>query len=137
MSTSFLPSLPLQLSYPLLFGVLLVAGMFGGELVRLLRLPRIIGYVVVGFMLARRPGDGHQPDRRGAHLRRRWSGALRLGRRMDLKWMRRDWTLAASGLAESLGSFGAVFATLLAFNFSALEAGVVAAIAMGTCPRCC
>ena len=27
----FLPELPLTLSYPLLFGVLLVAGMLGGE----------------------------------------------------------------------------------------------------------
>ena len=32
---TFLPALPLQMSYPLLFGVLLVAGMMGGELARL------------------------------------------------------------------------------------------------------
>src|SRR5262245_38403296 len=49
---TFLPTLPLQLSYPLLFGVLLVAGMLGGEVAKSMRLPRVIGYVVVGFVIA-------------------------------------------------------------------------------------
>jgi Kef-type K+ transport system membrane component KefB len=53
---------------------------------------------------------------------------------MDLQWMKRDWTLAASGLAESLLAFGAVFATLLAFDFSPVKAGLAAAIAMATSP---
>ncbi len=52
MNTEFLPSLPFTLSYPLLFGVLLVAGMLGGELARIARIPRIVGYVVVGLALA-------------------------------------------------------------------------------------
>jgi len=52
MSSSFLPSLPLQFSYPLLFAVLLVAGMLGGEMARAARLPRIVGYVVVGMVFA-------------------------------------------------------------------------------------
>jgi len=34
MNPAFLPSLPFALSYPLLFGVLLVAGMLGGEAAR-------------------------------------------------------------------------------------------------------
>jgi NhaP-type Na+/H+ or K+/H+ antiporter len=57
-----------------------------------------------------------------------------LGRRMDLQWMKRDWTLAATGLAESLLAFFAVFAVLLAFEFSAVKAGIVAAISMATSP---
>ena len=52
MNTAFLPSLPLTLSYPLLFGALLVIGMLGGETARLFKLPRIIGYVLVGFAVA-------------------------------------------------------------------------------------
>jgi Kef-type K+ transport system membrane component KefB len=52
MNLSFLPSLPLTLSYPLLFGALLVIGMLGGETARHFRLPRIIGYVLVGFALS-------------------------------------------------------------------------------------
>ena len=50
MNASFLPALPFELSYPLLFGVLLVAGMLGGEIARAVRLPRMIGYAVVGFV---------------------------------------------------------------------------------------
>src|SRR5258708_22276112 len=57
-----------------------------------------------------------------------------LGRRMDLQWMKRDWTLAVSGLAESLLSFGAVFATLMAFDFTAVKAGIAASIAIATSP---
>jgi len=39
---SFLPSMPFEMSFPLLFGVLLVAGMVGGEMARSARLPRIM-----------------------------------------------------------------------------------------------
>jgi Kef-type K+ transport system membrane component KefB len=137
MNLDFLPSWPMQLSYPLLFGALLVVGMMGGEIARQLRMPRVIGYVVVGFML----GPLAQAMRIDLIDEARIFVELALGlvlfdlgRRMDLRWMRRDWTLVASGLAESLASFGAVFATLLACNFSAVEAGLVAAIAMSTSP---
>src|SRR5688572_20063988 len=116
MGTAFLPSLPLPLSYPLLFGVLLLAGMIGGEASRRLGLPRVIGYVVVGFIL--------EPFVRAAGLAPLMVEArifvdlalglvlFDLGRRMDVGWMRRDWTLAVSGLAESLLTFAIVFATL-------------------------
>ena len=57
-----------------------------------------------------------------------------LGRRMDLNWMRRDWTLAAAGLAESLLTFVAVFAVLMAFDYNAVVAGITASIAMATSP---
>jgi drug/metabolite transporter (DMT)-like permease len=57
-----------------------------------------------------------------------------LGRRMDLKWMRRDWTLAATGLAESFLTFIVVFFTLEALDFRTVPAGLAAAIAMTTSP---
>src|SRR5207302_1680330 len=44
MNPAFLPQLPFALSYPLLFGLLLVAGMLGGEAARAVRLPRLLGY---------------------------------------------------------------------------------------------
>src|SRR3954463_14634820 len=59
MNLSFLPTLPFDLSYPLLFGVLLVAGVVGGELARVLRMPRIIGYVVVGVVTGPLAGAMH------------------------------------------------------------------------------
>jgi Kef-type K+ transport system membrane component KefB len=138
MNTSFLPSLPLTLSYPLLFGALLVVGMLGGELARHFRLPRIIGYVLVGFAMA--------PIVEGLRIAPLIEAGrifvdlalglvlFDLGRRMDLTWMRRDWTLAATGLAESALTFGAVFWTLTELDFPAVKAGLAAAIAIATSP---
>src|SRR5512140_2286643 len=138
MNLSFLPSLPFEMSYPLLFGALLVAGMLGGEMARLLRMPRIIGYIVVGFLIG--------PLVQAMHMRPLIEEArifvdlalglvlFDLGRRMDVRWMRRDWSLAASGMAESTLSFLGVFATLLAFEFGPVQAGLAAAIAMTASP---
>ena len=138
MSATFLPSLPFHLSYALLFGVLLVAGMLGGELARAFRVPRIVGYVVVGFVfgpLATAMGLGPLIVEARIFVDLALGLVLfDLGRRVDLKWMRRDWTLAISGLAESALTFAAVFYTLLAFDFRALHAGIAAAIAMSTSP---
>jgi Kef-type K+ transport system membrane component KefB len=138
MSLSFLPTLPFEMSYPLLFGALLVAGMLGGEVARLMRIPRILGYVVVGFIIA--------PLAHALHMRPLIDEArifvdlalglvlFDLGRRMDVRWMRRDWTLAATGVAESVLSFFAVFAALVALRFSPVQAGLSAAIAMTASP---
>ena len=94
MNASFLPSLPFELSYPLLFGVLLVAGMLGGEIARALRLPRMVGYAVVGFIfgpLAGAMGLGPLIDEARIFVDLALGLVLfDLGRRMDIKWMRRD-----------------------------------------------
>ena len=138
MNTEFLPAWPFAVSYPLLFGALLLGGLLGGEAARLLRLPRILGYVAVGFLIA--------PLARAANLDPLLDQArifvdlalglvlFDLGRRMDLQWMKRDWTLAAAGLAESLLAYFAVFGVLLAFDYSAVKAGIVASISMATSP---
>ena len=47
----FLPSYPLPPNPVLLFGLLLLAGFVGGELVQRLNLPRITGYVAAGLVL--------------------------------------------------------------------------------------
>jgi Kef-type K+ transport system membrane component KefB len=138
MSATFLPSLPFQLSFPLLFGVLLVAGMLGGEIARALRIPRMIGYAVVGFVfgpIAGAMGLGSLIDEARIFVDLALGLVLfDLGRRMDLKWMRRDWSLLATGLAESLLTFIAVFVTLEALDFRPVLAGLAAAIAMTTSP---
>jgi Kef-type K+ transport system membrane component KefB len=138
MSSTFLPSLPLQFSYPLLFAVLLVAGMLGGEMARTARLPRIVGYVVVGMVFA--PLAGAMTFEPLIDIGRIFVDLalglvlFDLGRRMDLQWMKREWTLAATGLAESFFAFGAVFATLVWLDVNAVKAGIAAAIAMATSP---
>jgi len=138
MNFSFLPTLPFTLSYPLLFGVLLVAGMLGVEIARIVRIPRIIGYVVVGFVLGpftKAMGMGSMLDEARIFVDLALGLVLfDLGRRMDLQWMKRDWTIAACGFAESLLAFFAVLATLLAFRYDPVEAGLAAAIAMTTSP---
>ena len=138
MSISFLPSLPLTLSYPLLFGALLVIGMLGGETARHFRLPRIIGYVLVGFAVSPiLSGLSLSPLIEEARIFVDLGLGLvlfDLGRRMDLTWMRRDWTLAATGLAESALTFGVVFWTLTHLDFPAVKAGLAAAIAIATSP---
>ncbi len=134
----FLPAWPLTLSYPLLFGVLLVAGMLGGEAARRLRLPRIIGYVLVGLAIA--------PVAAAMNLGPLLEEArmfvdiamglvlFEVGRRLDLGWLRRDWTLAATSVGECALVFGLVFAALSALDFTPLQAGLAAAIAMATSP---
>jgi Kef-type K+ transport system membrane component KefB len=138
MSLGFLPSPPFELSFPLLFGVLLVAGMVGGEMARSVKLPRIIGYIVVGFIIAPlTQAMALDPLIERARIFVDLALGLvlfDLGRRMDLQWMKRDWTLAAAGLAESLLAFGAVFATLVAFDFSPVKAAIAASISMATSP---
>jgi Kef-type K+ transport system membrane component KefB len=138
MDFSFLPTLPFDLSFPLLFGVLLVAGMLGGEIARTLRLPRVIGYAVVGFVfgpLSGAMGMGALIDEARIFIDLALGLVLfDLGRRMDVKWLKRDWSLAASGLAESALSFAAVFFVLLALDFRPVLAGIAAAIAMVSSP---
>jgi Kef-type K+ transport system membrane component KefB len=134
----FLPALPLTLSYPLLFGVLLVAGMLGGEAARQFRLPRVIGYVLVGFAIApvaAAMSIGPLLDEARIFVDIGLGLVLfDLGRRLDIAWLRREWTLAASGLAESLFTFGFVFAVLSALGYAPLMSGLAAAIAMATSP---
>jgi Kef-type K+ transport system membrane component KefB len=138
MSLPFLPSLPFEMSYPLLFGALLVAGMLGGEFARLLRMPRIIGYVVVGFLISPLVAAMQmRPLIEEARIFVDLALGLvlfDLGRRMDVRWMRRDWTLAAAGLAEGALSFLAVFAALVSFRFTPVQAGLAAAIVMTASP---
>lgn len=138
MDTSFLPSLPLALSYPLLFGALLIAGAVGGEMARAVRLPRIVGYVTVGFIVAPlMHALGLQPLVERARIFVDLALGLALfdlGRRMDLQWMKREWTLAAAGLAESLLAFAAVFSSLLALGFPAVDSGIIGAICISTSP---
>ena len=138
METRFMPPWPMELNYALLFGVLLVAGMLGGEAARQLRLPRIIGYVLIGFAVAPMAAALNiGPLLEAARIFVDIALGLvlfDLGRRMDLAWLKRDWTLAASGLGESALTFGVVFATLSWLDFAPVQAGLAAAIAMATSP---
>src|SRR6476661_7813623 len=92
---SFLPDFPLAMHPLLLFGVLLIAGVAGGELVhRAVRLPRITGYVLTGMVFG--------PDALGVLneklLIQSWIFVdialglvlFELGRRLHLRWLVRE-----------------------------------------------
>jgi len=137
---AFLPHWPLSSNQMIWVGVLLVAGVAGGELVqRLLRLPRITGYAAAGLALG--PGGWGLIDKPlldelvvfadialGLVL-------FELGTRLDLAWLRRSPGLALMGVAEALGAAVLVFVTLSwHFDHDPLVAAVAAAIAMSTSP---
>ncbi len=135
----FLPAFPLPPNPLLLFGVLLLAGVAGGELTyRVLRLPRITGYVLVGLALGV-SGFGLL-DRQLARESQAFVDIalglilFELGRRLDLRWLRRDRWLAATCVAECTLSFACVYFSLRIFDIEPIYAAVAAAIGVSTSP---
>ena len=136
---SFLPQLPLAASPLVLFALLLLAGVIGGELVkRVLFTPRIVGYVLTGLVLG---ASGLNLLDSGL-VKEAWIfveialGLIlyELGRRLDLAWLRRDPWLAATGVLESALSFAFIFLALLFFDVGPLYAAMAAAIGIATSP---
>src|SRR5216683_1069916 len=136
----FLPALPLPSNQIIWFGVLLVAGVVGGEIAkRAFLLPRITGYAAAGLALG---PDGF------ALLGRPMLDELRvfadisiglilfeLGHRIDLGWLKRAPRLALTSLAESgLSAILVYFTLTLIFGVGALHAAVAAAIGLATSP---
>ncbi|MGH8752066.1 MAG: cation:proton antiporter [Burkholderiales bacterium] len=135
----FLPTLPLALTPPVLFGVLLLAGLLGGEVARrILFLPRIVGYVLAGILFGAAglgllsPGLIQQNRvfldiSLGLIL-------FELGRRLDYQWLRRNRWLFATATAESLFSFWAIYLGMRYFDYQPLLAALAAAIGIATSP---
>jgi len=135
----FLPAWPLPLQALPWYALLLLAAAIAGEaLQRLLRLPRVLGWIVAGVVLG-----PHASGALGAQDLAGLRGVLEvaigmvlfeLGQRVDLQWLRRNpWLLAASLLECGL-SFGAMFVLLLALDAPPLLAAVAAAIGVATAP---
>ncbi len=135
----FLPAWPLALNEPVLYGVLLVAGLVGGELVkRFLSLPRITGYVLVG-VAAGPVGIGALQGGLADQGRLFVDLALgfivfELGHRLDFEWLRRNKWLLLSALGESAGAFIAIYAVLVYMDYSPLLAAAAAAVGTATSP---
>jgi Kef-type K+ transport system membrane component KefB len=136
---NYLPSLPLAASPVLLFGLLLLAGFAGGEMAhRLLRLPRITGYVLTGLALGV-SGLGIVSAGVVRELQIFVDIALglilfELGRRLDFDWLRRDPWFAATAVAECVLSFGCIYLALIYFDIAPLYAAAAAAIGVSTSP---
>lgn len=137
--TSFLPEYPFATNPVLLFGLLLLAGAIGGEIVkRALALPRIVGYVLIGFAL----GVSGLNVLDAGLVREAWIFAdialglllFELGRRLDFTWLRSDPWLAATGVLESSLTFCFLYFALVFFEVEPLYAAVAAAIGIATSP---
>lgn len=135
----YLPQLSLAVNPLVLFGLLLLAGYAGGELVRrVLRLPRIVGYVLIGLALG--ASGLNLLDAR--LVRESWIFVdialglilFELGRRLDFTWLRRDPWLAATGVLESALTFAFLFLALNYFDVAPLYAALAAAIGIATSP---
>jgi Kef-type K+ transport system membrane component KefB len=134
-----LPALPLSEGPLVLFGLLLLAGLIGGELARrALALPKITGYVLIGLLLG--PAGADWLD----HSLMAASDAIldfavglvlfELGQRLDLRWLQRDRWLAVTGIAEAGLSFACMYFVLVWFGIEPLFAAFAAAIGMATSP---
>jgi len=120
------------------FALLLIVAAALGELARLARLPRILGYVVAGIALG--------PNATGLmnwvtvwNLRVMVDVALglmlfELGHWLDLAWLRRNPWLIVSSLLEAGLVFGLVLGALSLVGVSAMNATGAAAIAIATSP---
>jgi len=136
---SFLPALPPSFGQTFLVGVLLLAGLLCGELLRrTLGLPRIVGYALAGVLLGPQVSGVLGPGALGnARVLIDLSLGLvvfELGHRLDYQWLRRNRWLFAAAIAESAFCFWAIHATLLAFGFAPLLAASAAAIGTATSP---
>lgn len=139
MELSFLPHLPSAVGQLALFGVLLLAGLLVGELVRrFLGLPRITGYVLAGVLLGPQVsgllGPGVLTQARVLIDLSLGLIVFELGHRLDFQWLRRNRWLFVAAMAESAFSFLAIHAALLAFGFAPLLAATAAAIGTATSP---
>jgi Kef-type K+ transport system membrane component KefB len=137
--TTFLPQYPFPPNPVLLFGLLLLAGVAGGELVkRVLNLPRIVGYVLIGLLLGA-SGSNLLDARLVAESWIFVEIALglvlfELGRRLHFRWLRNDPWLLATGLVESALTFGFLYLVLAYFGVEPIYAAVAAAIGVSTSP---
>lgn len=139
MKLDFLPHLPWVIDNFLLFGVLLLAGLIGGEVAARTRfLPRITGYSAVGIVLG--SGFLNVLDQEALeHARIFVDIALGLilfdlGRRLDFNWLVHDKWLLLTGLLESALSFLLMFFALTIFGVPSLYAALAAAIGISTSP---
>ncbi len=136
---SILPDWPLSGNDLLLFGVILLVGVVGGEIAHRTRyFPRITGFVVSGFLLG--PGvTGLLNTAMLSQAKVFTDIALglilfQLGLQLDMAHLRRDRVLLLSSIAEGVLSFSAIYTVLGLLGVSSLHAALVAAVGVSSSP---
>lgn len=138
-SLTFLPHPPFAASSFLLFGLILLVGLIGGQLAAYTRfLPRISGYLAIGILLG--PDVLNVFDQALLLDARIYVDIalglvlFELGRYLDINWLRHDRWILPMGAAESGLSFAFIMAALMLLGVPAVEATLAAAIGIGTSP---
>ncbi len=133
----FLSQLNLHFTAITLFGLVLLLGLVGGEIVRLTRfLPRITGYIAIGFLVG--PGAFNivtAPVLLDIRIFVDIALGLilfDLGRQLDFKWLKHDRGLLYMSFAESGLTFILIYSVLVALNLPSISAALAASIAMTT-----
>ncbi|MCS5711597.1 cation:proton antiporter [Candidatus Berkiella aquae] len=128
-----------QLNPLAICGILLILGLIGGQITRLIRfIPKITGYIAVGFIVG--PGLLNIVNQSVLHdikiLIDISLGLIlfNLGRQLDFTWLKHDLSLLYMSITESLLTFVTVFIAFIWMNFSILAASFAASIAITTSP---
>jgi Kef-type K+ transport system membrane component KefB len=137
---AFLPGLPFASSQIVWFGVLLLAGVLGGEIAKqAFFLPRITGWALAGLALG--PEGFGLLDKALLRDLRVFSDIsiglilFELGHRIDLAWLKRSPRLALTSAAECAASAALIYWTLNHFfGVPALHAVAAAAIGVASSP---
>ncbi|MGV3654600.1 MAG: cation:proton antiporter [Noviherbaspirillum sp.] len=123
-----------DLAWPFAITIAWLAGEFGH---RWTGLPRISIYGLLGFILANVKGGFLPPVDDNIMLLANIAFGLILfefGYRINLRWLRNNPWVAASGVAESVVTFGVVYVVARAFDTSTLASLLIASLAMSTSP---
>ncbi|OGT18798.1 MAG: hypothetical protein A2V90_06040 [Gammaproteobacteria bacterium RBG_16_57_12] len=136
---NFFPTWPLEINAFLVFGLLVVAGLIGGELARRSRyLPRITGFIAIGFVLG--PGLLGLITPEMLNLARLFVDValglilFHLGRLLDASHLWRERPLLAASFFEAVLSFGALFGVLYFLGITPVLAALAAAIGISSSP---
>ncbi|MGV8964235.1 MAG: cation:proton antiporter [Candidatus Saccharimonadaceae bacterium] len=130
----------LEINSLVLFGVILLLGLLGGEITKLSRfLPRITGYIMIGFLVG--PGGFNIINQAILEHTRLFIDIslslilFELGRHLNFVWLKHDRGLLPMAMAESGFTFSLVFILLYYFvKLTLLSALLGAAIAIATSP---
>nr|WP_294863738.1 cation:proton antiporter [uncultured Pseudogulbenkiania sp.] len=121
------------------FGILLALGVLGGQIaVRVAKLPGITGYILSGLIIG--PSglkllDQQLIDEAGLFIQLALGLALfDMGRRVDLRWLRREKALFATALLSGVITFLGLLALLTFSGFPMAPASLLAAIGIATSP---
>lgn len=117
----------------------IATGWVAGELgYRSIRLPRVSVYALIGFLLSHaQTGILPRPSDSAVLLLANIAFGLMLfefGYRINLRWLRANWWLVATGLLESIATFVAVYYVAVWFGAASLIALLLASLTMSTSP---